>query len=150
MKCFLEVIVRRRMIIWIFAYAMWPVNAKKTFPMQFCEIFLKYRIAWKTTSCKRKNFFAIYGSFCEIDVFPFSFCNFNLRNLKGNGNAVYGVHHWTDFSLDSHHAEAFKRCSYSIVTSDAARVPLKENKHSWQRQKSSKPSTAVLWPRFPK
>ncbi len=35
-------------------------------------------------------FFAIYGRFCEIDAFPlgvFSMRNFNLRNLKGNGNA---------------------------------------------------------------
>ncbi len=49
-----------------------------------------FRIAQKTTSCERKNFFAIYGSFCEIDAFPlgvFSIRNFNLRNLKGNGNA---------------------------------------------------------------
>ncbi len=32
----------------------------------------------------------IYGSFCEIDAFPlgvFSIRNFNLHNLKGNGNA---------------------------------------------------------------
>ncbi len=55
---------------------------KEKFPLQFCEIFL-FRIA-------RKTFFAIYGSFCEIDTFPlgiFSILNFNLRNLKGNGNA---------------------------------------------------------------
>ncbi len=90
MKCFLEVIVHWRMIIWLFTYAMSPVNAKKPFPLQFCEILL-FRIAWKTTSCERKNFFAIYGSFCEIGAFPlgvFSIRNFNLYNLKGNGNAA--------------------------------------------------------------
>ncbi len=77
----------------IFAYATWPVNAEKTFPLQFCEIFL-FRIAWKTTSCKRKNFFAIYGSFREIDAFPlgvFSIRNFNLRYLKSNGNSSSDV-----------------------------------------------------------
>ncbi len=51
-----------------FTYAMWPVNAKKTFPFQFCELYL-FRIDWKTTSCERKNFFAIYGSFCELTRF---------------------------------------------------------------------------------
>ncbi len=38
---------------------------------------------------KKKNVFAIYRSFCEIDAFPlgvFSIGNFNLRYLKGNGN----------------------------------------------------------------
>ncbi len=87
MKCFLEVIVHWRMIIWLFTYTMWPVNAKKN--VSIWEIFL-FRFAWKTTSCERKNFFAIYGSFCEIDAFPlgvFSIRNFNLRNLKDNGNA---------------------------------------------------------------
>ncbi len=70
MKCFLEVIVHWRMIIWLFTYAMSPVNLKKkTFPLQFCEIFL-FRIAWKTTSCESKKVIAIYGSFCEIDAFP--------------------------------------------------------------------------------
>ncbi len=41
-----------------------------------------------------KIFFAIYGSFCEIDVFPlgvFSIFNFNLRNLKGNGNTDHSL-----------------------------------------------------------
>ncbi len=83
-------VVHWRMIIWLFTYAMWPVNAKKTFPLQFCEIFL-FQIAWKTTSCERKSFFAIYRSFCEIDAFPlsiFSIHSFNLRNLKGNGTAA--------------------------------------------------------------
>ncbi len=68
-----------------FSYARW---LKKK--IQFCEIFL-FRIAWKITSCECKNFFAIYGSFCEIDMFPlgiFSIHTFNLRNLKGNGNIV--------------------------------------------------------------
>ncbi len=38
------------------------------------------------------------GFFCEIDVFPlgvFSIRNFNLRNLKGNGNTV------SDYSISS-------------------------------------------------
>ncbi len=37
-----------------------------------------------------KTFFVIHGSFCEIDTFPLSIFpirNFDLRNLKGNGNA---------------------------------------------------------------
>ncbi len=55
---------------------------------------IPFRIARKTTSCERKNFFAIYGSFCEIDAFPlgvFSIRNFRLRNLKGNGNEPCGT-----------------------------------------------------------
>ncbi len=89
MKYFLEVIVHWRMIILHFTYIMWPVNAgKKKFPLQVCEIFL-FQIAWKTTSCERKNVFAMYDNCCAIDAFPlgvFSIRNFNLCNLKGNGN----------------------------------------------------------------
>ncbi len=78
--------------------------AKKTFPLQFCEIFF-FRIAWKITSCERKNFFAIYGSFCEIDTFPlgvFSIRNFNLRNLKGNGTRLVWTNERRAFNLKWH------------------------------------------------
>ncbi len=50
-----------------FMYAKWAVNVKKMFPLQLCKIFF-FRIAWKSTSCKRKNFFTIYGSFCKISI----------------------------------------------------------------------------------
>ncbi len=38
-----------------------------------------------------KTVFAIYGFFCEVDMFSlgvFSVRNFNLHSLKGNGNAA--------------------------------------------------------------
>ncbi len=47
----------------------------------------------KASHVSVKTFFAIYVSFCKIDTFPlgvFSICDFNLRNLKGNGNAASG------------------------------------------------------------
>ncbi len=51
-----SVIVHWRMIILLFTYAMWHVKAKKK---RFQCSFAKYsffEIAWKTTSCERKNF----------------------------------------------------------------------------------------------
>ncbi len=62
-----------------------PVTCKceKTFPFHF-------RMPEKPPHASVKNFFAIYGSFCEIYTFQlgvFSIRNFYLRNLKGNGNA---------------------------------------------------------------
>ncbi len=87
MKCFLEVIVHWRMIIWLM-YAMWPVNVKKknsievvrNIPLSNC--LKKHQFYWT------RNFvFAIYGHFYEIDVFPlgaFSIRNFNLQNFKAN------------------------------------------------------------------
>ncbi len=45
-----------RMIIWLFTYAMWPVNAKKTFPLQFCEIFIFFELPEKPTHASVKTF----------------------------------------------------------------------------------------------
>ncbi len=43
------------------------------------------------------SFFAIYGRFCKIGAFPlgvFSIRDFNLHNLKGNGNAPIDITKW--------------------------------------------------------
>ncbi len=49
---------------------------------KFCDN--PFRIAWKATSCERKNFFAIYGSFYEIDVFPLG-VQVHLNKLECRG-----------------------------------------------------------------
>ncbi len=62
---------------------------KKRFHCTFAN-YSFFELPEKTPHASVKTFFAIYGSFCEIDAFPlgvFSIFNFNLRNLKGNGNA---------------------------------------------------------------
>ncbi len=41
--------------------------------------------------CESENFFAIHGSFCEIDMFPlavFSIHTFSLSNFKSKENAA--------------------------------------------------------------
>ncbi len=62
---------------------------KKSFHCTFAN-YSFFELPEKTPHASvKKNFFAIYRSFCEIDAFPlgvFSIRNFNLRNLKGNGN----------------------------------------------------------------
>ncbi len=74
-----------------FAYARRPVNEKKN--CSHCT-FAKYsffELPEKPPHGSVKTFFAIYGSFCEIAMFPlgvFSIRNFNLHNLKGNVSLV--------------------------------------------------------------
>ncbi len=81
------------MIMWLFTYATWPVDAKM-FPLHFCELFI-FLIAWKTTSYERKNFFAIYGCFCEIDAFSLAYFQFAILIC-----AIWRVMNETEAALD--------------------------------------------------
>ncbi len=52
-------------------FAKWPVNAKKLFRLKFWKILL-FQIAWKTTSCERKNIYFVYeymGIFAKYSCF---------------------------------------------------------------------------------
>ncbi len=72
--------------------------------MKLCEFNVKkncsfvnysfYKLPEKPPKENVKYCFAIYGSFCEIDMFPlsiFSIYYFNLRNLRGNRNAASDI-----------------------------------------------------------
>ncbi len=62
---------------------------KKRFHCSF-ENYSFFALPEKPPHASVKTFFAIYGRFCEIGAFPlgvFSIRDFNLHNLKGNGNA---------------------------------------------------------------
>ncbi len=75
----------------IFMYTRWPVNAKKNCFHCCFVIYSFFELPEIPPHASVKTFFAIYGSFCKMYVFPlgiFSLCNFSLCNLKGNGNAA--------------------------------------------------------------
>ncbi len=58
---------------------------------QFCYIAYSFFELLEKLLYANIIFFEIYVSFCKIYVFTlgvFSIFNFNLRNLKGNGNAA--------------------------------------------------------------
>ncbi len=67
-------------------YAMWPVNVKKNISIEVVRN-IPLSNYLKKHDVSVIYFFAIYGHFYEIDVFPlgaFSIRNFNLHNLKAN------------------------------------------------------------------
>ncbi len=81
--------VHWRMIIWLFTYAMWSVNAEKNrFHCSFAN-YSFFELPEKPPHASVKTFLRYMGVFAKL-TFPlgvFSIRNFNLRNLKGNGNA---------------------------------------------------------------
>ncbi len=59
--------------------------------IQFCYIAYSFFELLEKLLHANIIFFEIYVSFCKMYVFPlgvFSIFNFNLRNLKGNGNTA--------------------------------------------------------------
>ncbi len=82
---------------------MGPVNAEKTFPLQFCKLFL-FTLPEKPPHASVKTFLRYMAIFAKIGAFPlgvFSIRDFNLRNLKGNGTRLVTDRHSAWFTHGS-------------------------------------------------
>ncbi len=80
------------MIIWLFTYAMWPVNAKKKRKNISIAVLLNtpFKLPEKTPCASVKSFLRYLGVFAKLtlSIGPI----FNLHNLKGNGNAANDIY----------------------------------------------------------